>query len=348
MFSEEEMARAENALNSVRDDWLQRPGVTAVDLGFKWSKGLMTELLAIRVHLTRKKPLEEVDAQERFPSEIDGILVDVIEANYTIQQDTPKRPTIAVEERRKPLNEIPLGVSIGTRHSTAGTLGAKVIDRQTNQEMILGNWHVMVATLAPVPHLPIWQPGRIDGGDNKQAIAQLSRHILGPYDAAVGLITGQRPITTQTIEGNPIEDAMIPTLGMQVWKSGRTTGYTKGVIDGLKMSVPINYRVAGSRMMEDVFRIVPRRGHENQEISKGGDSGSVWVDEATGKAVGLHFAGESGDAKEHALAHEIIAVLQKLNVRLPAQVIPEPAPDPPSSIFHRIWQAIGRFLDSFT
>ena len=36
-ISPEEMARAEQALEKVRDMWLTRDGVTAIDLGFKWS-----------------------------------------------------------------------------------------------------------------------------------------------------------------------------------------------------------------------------------------------------------------------------------------------------------------------
>jgi hypothetical protein len=41
-FSTAEMAHAEKVLEKVRSEWLQRPGVTAVDLGFEWSQGVMT------------------------------------------------------------------------------------------------------------------------------------------------------------------------------------------------------------------------------------------------------------------------------------------------------------------
>lgn len=79
---------------------------------------------------------------------------------------------------------------------------------------------------------------------------------------------------------------------------------------------------------EQVFRIVPRPGSPpNVEISMGGDSGSVWVDEASGKAVGLHFAGEVGDDPEFALAHDINPVMARLGFIFPAQL---PAPEPPA------------------
>jgi endonuclease G len=109
---------------------------------------------------------------------------------------------------------------------------------------------------------------------------------------------------------------------MMVWKSGRSTGFTEGFVDGVKMVVPLSYRHVGLKILEEVFRIVPRPGARNEEISIGGDSGSVWVDEQSGKAVGLHFAGEVADLPEHALAHDIGLVIESLRIRLPAQEPP--------------------------
>ena len=72
---------------------------------------------------------------------------------------------------------------------------------------------------------------------------------------------------------------------------------------------------------------MPRPGAGSVEISIGGDSGSVWVDESSGKAIGLHFAGEVGDSPEHALAHDIMVVIDALDVRMPDQA-PPPVVDP--------------------
>jgi hypothetical protein len=125
---------------------------------------------------------------------------------------------------------------------------------------------------------------------------------------------------------------------MPVWKSGRSTGLTQGFIDGIKMTIPLVYPDVGMRMLEQVFRIVPRNGSIPRELSIGGDSGAVWVDEESGKATGLHFAGEIGDSPEHALAHDISAVTKRLNVRFPKQkppvnvsTPPKPGGDPPTT-----------------
>jgi len=321
----EEIARAEAVLASIQDEWLQRPGVTAIDLGFKWTQGEMTGQLAIRVHVAQKKPAFQLSSEELFPKEVEGIPVDVIEATYAPQTVLQARLEQALQNRGQRFEIVPLGVSIGSRFTTAGTLGAVVVDGQTGEEMILSNWHVLAGRRDVDAGLPILQPGWIDGGTrDDNIIAELARWVLGPYDAAVARLTGVRAVEHKTIEGRAIEDVAEPRLGMRIWKSGRSTGYTEGFIDGIRMTVSLGYQGVGTRILESVFHIVPRPGAGNIEISIGGDSGAVWVDEESGKAVGLHFAGEVDNGPEHALAHDINPVLRALKVRFPAQARPAP------------------------
>jgi hypothetical protein len=322
--SDEAVAKATRVLEQVRGAWLKRPGVSGVDLGFKWTGGAMTDELSIRVHVVRKKDRAELSPAELFPADVKGIPVDVIEATYRPQTQSGARLESASESRGLRYDVVPIGVSVGSRYTTAGTLGAKVIDVDTGEEMILSNWHVLAGRREAAAGLAIWQPGWIDGGTREEnTIAQLSRWVLGPYDAAVARVNGTRTVESSTVEGKTVDDVTGPRLGMRVWKSGRSTGYTEGLIDGIMMSVPMSYELAGTHILEHVFRIVPRPGAADTEISEGGDSGALWVDEQSGKAVGLHFAGEVGDDPEYALAHDIRRVLEKLRVRLPAQ-----QPDP--------------------
>jgi hypothetical protein len=345
LISPEEMEKAQEVLEAVRDEWLQRPGVTAVDLGFKWSQGEMTNRLAIRVHVARKKASWELAAGELFPKEVDGVLVDVIEATYAPQTVVDTRLESAVDGRQRRFETVPLGVSIGSRFTTAGTLGALVLDQDSGEQMILSNWHVLAGRLDVIPGLPIWQPGWIDGGTrNENVIAELSRWMLGPYDAAVARVAGPRRVESVTLEGEEIADCGEPGLGMIVWKSGRSTGLTKGFVDGVKMTVTLNYPGVGDRLLKDVFRIVPVPGSGPAELTTGGDSGAVWVDEESGKAVGLHFAGEIGDLPEHALAHEILPVTRALNVRLPRQEPAAPVVSPREPVTEErppLWLAPG-------
>ncbi|MEM7332608.1 MAG: hypothetical protein AAF490_10980 [Chloroflexota bacterium] len=334
-FTPEELNNAYETLASVRDEWLSFSGVTAVDLGFKWTDGAMTQQLALRVHVAKKRPLEEIPENELLPKEINGIPVDVIEAEYGLQiLDRPENIQLeaAAQNRSSRFDEIPAGVSIGSPHVSAGTLGAKVFDANSETPLILSNWHILAGVPTASAGLPIWQPGALDGGrNNANTFAVLERFNLGPLDAAVARITDQRPVTTATYEGHPIEDATAPMLGMTVHKSGRTTGFTEGFIDGVQMTVSLNYGTAGTRTIQNVIHIVPLPGSGNVEISSGGDSGSVWVDKASGKAVGLHFAGESSNtAPEHALANDITAVIQILQIKFKAQLAPPAPPEDPT------------------
>jgi endonuclease G len=333
LFSKEEMAHAEAVLARVRADWMRLTGVTAVDLGFKWSQGSMTNKLAIRIHVTKKRPLAELTTEERFPQEIEGVPIDVIEATYGLQSGPePAADSVAnaalISSLQQPYDPVPLGVSVGNPRITAGTLGAKVFDAPSGKAMILSNWHVFAGSPNARPGEAILQPGPQDGGQADDEIANLRRFILGPFDAAVAQLNGRREVQSATLDGEAIEDVITPALGMSVWKVGRTTGRTTGYIDGVQMSTLLYYGPAGSKMMTQVMRIVPLPDMGNVEISMGGDSGAVWVDAESGKAVGLHFAGEIGDAPEHALATELQPVLTALNVLLPAQ-LPEPVDEAP-------------------
>jgi hypothetical protein len=201
-INSDEMARAEKILDVVREEWLDRPGVIAVDLGYKWIAGQMTPELSIRVHVESKKHRSFIPKYELFPDRLGGIVVDVIEANYLPQVYYSSKLEAAVDGRDDRYQVVPLGVSIGSRFSTAGTLGAKVIDRKTGDEMILSNWHVLAGRPGARAGTPIWQPGWIDGGTNEDnTIAELTRWVLGPYDAAVAKITGKRKVTSKTTEG---------------------------------------------------------------------------------------------------------------------------------------------------
>ena len=77
------------ALDSVRGSWLRRPGVTAVDVGFKIAGDEMTDTVALRVHVERKRPAASLASEDVFndpdtgPDEVGGFEVDVVEAAYS-------------------------------------------------------------------------------------------------------------------------------------------------------------------------------------------------------------------------------------------------------------------------
>jgi endonuclease G len=330
--SKKKVDDAIDALNSVRRRWLRRSGVTAVDVGFKIKGDKMTDDVALRVHVRRKLPAAELAGGDVFnesgksPKTVKGFPVDVIEAQYgpstaktaepVVLEDADEQ-AIAAIERTTTFDPLIGGISCGNPRVTAGTLGAIVFNRANCRPMILSNWHVLAGASAAAAGEDILQPGRVDGGT--QAVATLTQMRLDSrMDAAVATLNGVRNHTRDILGLNPIAGTEAATLGMQVVKSGRTTGVTRGVVDGVSLSVSINYGDPGVVAFSDQIRIVPRPPWPavDVEISSGGDSGSVWLNESNNRAIGLHFAGETDPlpASENAICSPIGPIMTEFNI----------------------------------
>ena len=82
---QEEIDKAIATLDEVREDWMKRNGVTAVDVGFRFVDGIMTDQIAIRVHVKRKLPIDLLEPEEVFPEKLGDFPVDIIEAEYGLE-----------------------------------------------------------------------------------------------------------------------------------------------------------------------------------------------------------------------------------------------------------------------
>ena len=81
-------------LDKVRDDLMERPGVTAVDVGLRYRGGELTDELAIRVHVARKLPREALAADQLLPEKLGRFPVDVLEVAYEVQQPYPEAEVV--------------------------------------------------------------------------------------------------------------------------------------------------------------------------------------------------------------------------------------------------------------
>lgn len=141
-------------------------------------------------------------------------------------------------------------------------------------------------------------------------------------DAAVARLEGSRPYGPY-LHGCDwvITGVERPRLGMRLVKSGRSSGITKGRIDGLSLSTNISWGPEQHYFDDQIHVVPPGRWPDaeasSDEVSRSGDSGAVWVHEATGKAIGLHFAGDLNGVPEdeHALANPIWRVVDALGVQ---------------------------------
>jgi hypothetical protein len=65
----------------IEGDLLKLPNVRGVDIGYKYINGKKTDILAIRIYVTRKMKVPEKDM---VPKEIEGIPTDVIERRFIL------------------------------------------------------------------------------------------------------------------------------------------------------------------------------------------------------------------------------------------------------------------------
>lgn len=216
-----------------------------------------------------------------------------------------------------------LGVSGGNvldRSSSfccSGTLGALITDG-TNQ-YILSNNHVLGRSDQAVAGEDVSQPGMIDAGCAIRTIVAdfTGAAPLGPsnVDAAVaqlrpGQMDGSGFIEDIGVPGNSI---VIPTVGLAVAKSGRTTGFTTGTISSINTSVNVGYQKGCNQGKKFTVSYTGQIVINSSTFSAGGDSGSLIVtNNASHNPVGLLFAGSSTTT----IANPIGLVLTRLGSAL--------------------------------
>ena len=312
--------------------YLAANNINSVGIGRKISTKGPSGAICIQFTVDRKTAPEQLESlgSRLIPPQfiIGGKIVptDVIERRYQTSWQLVTEVALKKEDRKTRQDTVFPGLSIAHRSGSAGTIGAIVFDRASGAPLLLSNWHVLQMTEDDSEGAiddEIVQPGPWD--DNRvseNVVGRLVRSHLGfAGDCAVASIEGRgfRPevfglkTIPKRVGRAELDDVVV--------KSGRTTDVTRGVVTRVEVQSKMKY---GDR--EEIiggFEIGPLRANSKEEISSGGDSGSVWlgVDPATRKTtdvmLGLHFAGEASDEQqEFAMACSAHSVLEKLDVTL--------------------------------
>ena len=295
----------------------ERRDINLIDIGEAVKDGEVVPL-AIRYHVAERLTTRELTDRgiDRLPPEINGFKTDVIRAVY--QTSSLWWPTTgSSSERRTPAEPVRGGISIGAEYFESGTLGGIVVDRTTQQKMILSNWHVLVARWYAKSGQRIFQPSRSDGGSSANVIANYTRHAMHKnLDAAVALLNTTHALSNVPMGiAKPVTGAALSELGMSVEKSGRSSKVTFGQVTGVLGIARMRYDGV-ERILRDVVTIDPQ--NQGYEVSSPGDSGSWWLESSSKKAIGLHFAGSN--LPERALALDIQEVLTALDVEIPEKL----------------------------
>lgn len=319
-------AAIEAAVRQVADEYLGDPNITSVGVAYRVKDGKPTDELALQFTVKTKFAPQGLEAAPTRPIpgriEANGIqfTTDVVERRYKTQPTAVA--ALPKTDRKRRLDTIVPGVSIGSARISAGTLGCLVREDATGQTRMLSNWHVFQGPDGALGDR-IVQPGAFDDNrTNDNGCGRVIRSFLGlAGDCAIASIEGRGADETILELGVPVRRLGDPDLGDRVVKSGRTTGVTYGVVTRLHTITKIAYgpdreeRIGGFEIGPD-----PDRPATDGEISMGGDSGSAWMalddeGEPTDMMLGLHFAGEADSAMgEHALACYASSVFGKLEL----------------------------------
>jgi endonuclease G len=115
-------------------DFLAQPNVTSVGIGYKVVAGKRTNELAIQFAVDEKVARPETLGSSPLPSTVsfEGMEfpTDVVQRKFKV--DYVLVETLDKDTRKRRLDTLMPGISIGHPKTTAGTLGAIVRDRQTD------------------------------------------------------------------------------------------------------------------------------------------------------------------------------------------------------------------------
>lgn len=214
---------------------------------------------------------------------------------------------------------VPIGVSTGHPDITAGTIGCRVTD-ETNV-FALSNNHVYANQNDAIEGDSALQPGPYDGGvEPADAIGTLSDFVTINFsgetnimDAAIALSSTSELGTSTPDDGYGIPSSTVveASVGQQVQKYGRTTGWTHGEVAEINVTVDVCYKTQGPFRCVKLARFVDQIGIAPGTFSAGGDSGSLIVTDDNNKnPVGLLFAGGS----TRTFANQIGPVLYRFDV----------------------------------
>ena len=290
------MDQMRSVLAAHKKGLLQLKNVVAVGLGYKTRAGRKLNTPSIVVFVSEKLPAEELAPQDLVPTEIGGVMTDVVAVGLIKplhSYDYSLTPPIV--DPTKKVRPIQPGCSIGHYLVAAGTLGCIVRDRQTSRPLLLSNNHILANSSNGSDGRcragdPILQPGTYDGGHYpRDIIASLERYIPireaeNLADAAVATPVADLVINEEIIGAGPVKGISDALPGMAVRKFGRTTGLTRGEVMAIQVDTnPIHYNGYAATFINQIFL---------SNMSAGGDSGALIMD-TTNNAVGLLFAGSN-------------------------------------------------------
>ncbi|MEM1834748.1 MAG: trypsin-like peptidase domain-containing protein [Thermosphaera sp.] len=284
----------------------------------------------VRVYVERKVKKEKLAPEDLIPPKvvIDGkeYETDVVEIG--------KINKVSATRKFRP---VPAGVSC-SRYDVngAGTIGWFLIDKDNGRLYIMSNNHVFTKENEGAFGDPIVQPGVLDGGNpDTDVVAELYGFVPIDFygtnlvDVAVAKPVDKSLFIPIVYNLGDVTGVRDPVLNERVYKTGRTTGTTSGVVYDVSATLTIGYD-KGSAVFTDVALV------QGSNIVGAGDSGSP-VLSSDGMFLGMLFAGNDiGSVYVFSKAFNILSELKRA-LGIDFQVlVTSPKPEPVTVDYSRL------------
>jgi hypothetical protein len=280
--------------------------VHATGVGLR-GKGDTAGDFALKVYMFTEEAAREATSQPFLSHEYQGVGIDVehlpVQFAFARRRQPPPAAGAPAQHRQR-IRPVPGGVEIGPLGGNfVGTLGCFVRRGDPSGPLfVLSNNHV----LANVNRFPFGtQFTQPFSAKPKDVIAALTdfepiqfpsagaqpRNVI---DAAIAAVADPTQVALGTILNiaNYTPQLLAPRPGMTVTKAGRTTGVTTGTVRAIRVrGVQVNYGTRQNPIIATFDNAITITGTAGA-FSNPGDSGSVILDQATGRPVALLFAGD--------------------------------------------------------
>jgi hypothetical protein len=287
----------------------------------------------IKVYVFDKAAVQPAVAEPLLSRALQGVEIDIeylpVQVAYgKVKTKKPKAKPAAAgapaqhQQRRRP---VPGGVEIGPLGGNfVGTLGCFVRrgPGDSGPLFVLSNNHVLADVNRFALGTQFTQPFSASPNDVIAALSDFEpirfpspgsqpRNVI---DAAIAGVAdpGQVVLGRMLNIANYTPLLLAPRPGTAVIKAGRTTGVTSGTIRAIRVrGVQVNYGTRQNPIIATFDNAITITGAGGAPFSNPGDSGSVILDEQSGRPVALLFAGDGATTT----ACDLAAACSRFGVR---------------------------------
>lgn len=328
----ESLEPTRSALREESPGLLARRNVVATGAGYKVTGGKRTQAPCIVCSVTRKMLASALASQDLVPAAIRGVPTDVVETGpiRAFQPPTGRfRPApggVSIGHRditagtlgclvRKGGESFILSNNHVLANSNDASVGDPILQPGPHDGGTVANDHIAnleafvpISFVAPEPPsecgfaqavIALLNAGcRLIGSETRYRIVSIQQ-TPNVVDAAIARPLSATSVTDEIHEIGRIQGTVQGALGMQVKKSGRTTGFTTGEI--LQVDVTVNVQYGPGQVAQFTDQLLAGA------MSQGGDSGSAVLD-GQDRLTGLLFAGSDSTTIINRIEHVFAAL----------------------------------------